>query len=58
MKFVLANLECCYEKNKLLSENLKGKYNLEDQGVDGRIVLKWSIKKSRVIIEMDLSSAI
>jgi hypothetical protein len=27
------------------SENLKAKYYLEDQGLDGRMSLKWNIKK-------------
>jgi hypothetical protein len=29
----------------ILPENLKGRDYLRDKGVDGRIILKWTVKK-------------
>jgi hypothetical protein len=32
-------------RNRILVENLKARIHLEDLGIDGRIILKWFLKK-------------
>jgi hypothetical protein len=31
--------------SKFCSENLKGRDHLEDKGVDGKIILEWTVEK-------------
>jgi hypothetical protein len=35
----------CEVVRNFLSENPKGRCHLDDLGVDGRIILRWNIKK-------------
>jgi hypothetical protein len=39
-------------------ENLRERNHLEDPGVDGRIILKWIVRKWDMGLELDLSGSV